>query len=42
MAGGGGITVNVTAGVGDPVAIGRTVVESLKAYERTNGTTWRN
>ena len=42
MAGGGGITVNVTAGVGDPVAIGRTVVESLKAYERTNGTAWRN
>ena len=39
---GGGITVNVTAGVGDPVAIGRTVVESLKAYERTNGTAWRN
>jgi hypothetical protein len=42
MAGGGGITVNVTAGVGDPVAIGRTVVESLKAYERTSGTSWRN
>jgi hypothetical protein len=42
MAGGGGITVNVTAGVGDPVAIGRSVVESLKAYERTNGTAWRN
>ena len=42
MAGGGGITVNITAGVGDPVAIGRTVVESLKAYERTSGTAWRN
>lgn len=40
--GGGAITVNVTAGVGDPVAIGRTVVETLKAYERTNGTAWRN
>jgi len=40
--GSGGITVNVTAGVGDPVAIGRSVVESLKAYERTNGTAWRN
>ena len=36
------VTVNVTTGVGDPVAIGRTVVESLKAYERTNGTAWRN
>ena len=36
------VTVNVTAGVGDPVAIGRSVVESLKAYERTNGTAWRN
>ena len=42
MAGGGGITVNVTAGVGDPVAIGRSVVESLRAYERTSGTSWRN
>ena len=41
-AGGGAVTINVTTGVGDPVAIGRSVVESLKAYERTNGTAWRN
>lgn len=40
--GGGGVIVNVTAGVGDPVAIGRSVVEVLKAYERTSGTAWRN
>lgn len=40
--GDGGVIVNVTAGVGDPVAIGRTVVEALKAYERTSGTAWRN
>ncbi len=39
---GGGVIVNVTAGVGDPVSIGRTVVEALKAYERTSGTAWRN
>jgi hypothetical protein len=39
---GGGVIVNVTAGVGDPVAIGRSVVEVLKAYERTSGTAWRN
>jgi hypothetical protein len=41
-AGGGAVTINVTTGVGDPVAIGRSVVESLRAYERTNGTAWRN
>ena len=40
--GGGGVVVNITTGVGDPVAIGRSVVESLKAYERTTGTAWRN
>jgi hypothetical protein len=40
--GGAGVIVNVTAGVGDPVAIGRSVVEVLKAYERTSGTAWRN
>ena len=40
--GGGGVVVNVTTGVGDPVAIGRQVVESLKAYERTTGTSWRS
>lgn len=41
-AGGGGVVVNVTAGVGDPVAIGRGVVDAIKAYERTTGTAWRN
>ena len=39
---GGGVVVNVTTGVGDPVAIGRQVVEVLTAYERTSGTSWRN
>jgi hypothetical protein len=37
----GGITVNVTAGVGDPQAIGAQVVEVLRQYERSNGTGWR-
>ena len=36
--GGGGITVNVYAGVGDPVAIGREVRAALTAYERASGT----
>jgi hypothetical protein len=40
--GGTTVNVNVTAGVGDPAAIGRTVVDALKAYERTAGTSWRN
>lgn len=40
--GGGNVVVNVTTGVGDPVAIGRQVVESLRAYERTSGTSWRS
>jgi hypothetical protein len=35
---GGGITVNVYAGVGDPVAIGRQVSEALRAYNRASGT----
>ncbi|MGA1076460.1 MAG: hypothetical protein ACO307_15210, partial [Ilumatobacteraceae bacterium] len=44
MAGAGGpsITVNVTAGVGDPSEIGRQVVDTIKAYEQRNGTYWRN
>ena len=35
----GGHTVNVyiEAGVGDPVAIGREVVEVIRAYESANG-----
>jgi len=40
--GGGMVTINVTAGVGDPAAIGRTVVEAIRQYERTSGTSWRN
>jgi hypothetical protein len=39
---GGMVTINVTAGVGDPAAIGRTVVEAIRQYERTSGTSWRN
>jgi hypothetical protein len=27
----------VNAGVGDPAAIGRTVVESIRAYEKRSG-----
>lgn len=38
--GGGGVTVNVYAGVGDPVAIGREVVATIRAYERANGPAW--
>jgi hypothetical protein len=33
----GGVTVNVYAGVGDPVEIGREVVDAIHAYERANG-----
>lgn len=37
------LVVNVTAGVGDPVAIGRQVAETLRAYERTGGRgPWRD
>ena len=35
--GGSGITVNVTAGVGDPVAIGREVAKVMDVYERRSG-----
>jgi hypothetical protein len=41
-AGGGGVaagaTINVYTGVGDPVAIGRSVSEALAAYQRASGT----
>lgn len=37
---GGGVTVNVYAGVGDPVAIGREVVAAVRAFERANGPAW--
>lgn len=33
----GGIVVNVYAGVGDPVEIGRQVSEALRAYQRSSG-----
>jgi len=33
--------VNVTAGVGDPAEIGRTIVDMVKRYEARNGSTWR-
>lgn len=36
--GGSNITINVTAGVGDPVEIGRKVADALRAYERHGGT----
>jgi hypothetical protein len=35
-----GITVNVYAGVGDPVAIGREIVAAVRAFERANGPAW--
>jgi phage-related protein len=35
---GGGVTVNIYTGVGDPVAIGREVRLALDAYERASGT----
>jgi hypothetical protein len=39
-----GATYNivVNAGVGDPGSIGQKVVETIKAFERRNGTGWRN
>lgn len=39
----GGNTYNVVvnAGVGDPVEIGRAVVDAIRAYERSNGDGWR-
>jgi uncharacterized protein (DUF2164 family) len=41
--GGLGATYNivVNAGVGDPGSIGQKVVETIKAYERRNGNSWR-
>jgi hypothetical protein len=39
--GGPGIVVNVTAGVGDPVEIGRRVVDTIRQYERAAGAGWR-
>ena len=33
--------VTINAGVGDPGSIGQAVVESISAYERRNGSAWR-
>jgi hypothetical protein len=33
--------INVQAGVGDKNTIGKSVVEAIKAFERTSGTSWR-
>ena len=43
VTGGGGTVINVTvnAGVGNPAEIGRTVVDTIKAYEARNGVSWR-
>ena len=43
VATGGGTIINVTvnAGVGNPAEIGRTVVDTIKAYEARNGVSWR-
>ena len=35
--GGGGFTVNISTGIGDPQAIARAVVDALQLYNRTNG-----
>lgn len=40
--GGNTYYVTVQAGVGDPVAIGRAVVDTIGAYERANGRDWRS
>jgi len=37
IGGGTSIQINVTAGVGDPRAIGRSVVEAITLYERSSG-----
>jgi hypothetical protein len=43
VATGGGTIINVTvnAGVGNPAEIGRTVVDTIKAYEARNGMSCR-
>lgn len=38
---GSGIVINITAGVGNPVEIGRELVDVLRQYERVNGAGWR-
>jgi len=39
--GGNNYQINVQTGVGDPGAIGQSVVEAITAYERRNGAGWR-
>jgi len=39
--GGNNYQINVQTGVGDPGAIGQSVVEAISAYERRNGAGWR-
>jgi Flp pilus assembly pilin Flp len=43
---GGGLgnnyTINVNTGVGDPVAIGKAIVETIRQYERRSGAAWRS
>lgn len=39
--GGGAPTIIIQTGVGDPVAIGREVVDAITAYERSGGRSWR-
>lgn len=42
---GGGNTYNITNVIApgvDPVAVGRSTVEAIRAYERANGSSWRN
>jgi phage-related protein len=34
--------INVQGGIGDKNTIGKSIVEALKAYERTSGTGWRS
>lgn len=34
---GSGVTINITAGVGDPQAIARSVVDALRTYNREIG-----
>lgn len=38
---GNNYTISVTAGVGNPVEIGREIVTAIRKYEKANGTGWR-
>jgi len=39
--GGASYQITIQTGVGDPGAIGQSVVEAITAYERRNGAGWR-